>query len=584
MSSTVELEPPAPVDGLLEVGLTELEIETAMRCPPLLRGYCPWEADGAVFDAGRVRRVLRALGYLRHTKTTRWIGKPLRPDPWQTVWFLAPVFGWVYADTRLRVVGESYLEVPRKNGKTTLSTGLTVYLTGADGEPGAEVYSAAVDKTGAQRIVDDAKTMIQASAGVRSHMLCQASIVKHPASNSFFRALSKVAEAAHGLNVHAAIIDELHVHKTRDLVDAIVSGVGSRDQPLIIIITTADEGDDYTIYAEYRERTERQAQGVISDPGFYGVVFAAPEPDEVEAAGGDPVDYLFELETVRAANPGYGTALNPSIVDGEIEKAKSTPTYLPTYKRLRLNLRASSVATLISKRDWRQASAIQMHPRLAGEICYGGFDLSSTTDFTAAALVFPPADGDGDEGIFDVLVRVWIPEEAVERLEHQCQVPLRQWIRDGWLHTTEGNVVDYRPMRRWFTDADDRYGLEWIGYDRYNATETVNEMTDAGHLLEPVGQGYASMSAPLKLLERLVKTGRLRHAGNPVLAWMAYSLAVRVDETDNLRPIKPPRHKARRRIDGMSATLDALFGWQAYGRHARSVYDGEGLKTLAADE
>lgn len=568
---------PVPVEALLELGLTDEEVGQALETPPLIRGYCPQAAPDAVFRVDRARRVLTSLNLLRHTKTLRFEGKPLRPDPWQVAWFLAPVFGWVHERDETRVVRESLLEVPRKNGKTTLSTGLTVYLTGGDGEPGAEVYSAAVGKDGALRMVEDAKTMIRRSPQVRPHLLCQAQIVKHPLTGSFFRALSKVAEAAHGLNVHAAVIDELHVHKRRDLVDAIVTGVGSRTQPLIIAITTADEGDDHTIYAEWHERAEKQANGVTEDPSFYGVVFAAAEPDE--ATGVDPVDYLFELETIRAANPGYGTALNPDVVDSEIAKAKTTPSYLPTYKRLRLNLRASSVTTIISRADWRHPAAIQMHPSLEGRTCYGGLDLSSTTDLTAAALLFPPT-GDGETGTFDVVVRCWIPEDRVEVLEHQCQVPLRQWIRAGWLATTEGNVVDYRPVRAWFDDADERYGLEWIGYDRWNATETVTEMQEAGFVVEPIGQGYASMSAPLKWLQRVTGQHRLRHAGNPVLQWHALSLAVKVDETDNMRPVKPDRTKARRRIDGMSALLDAAFGWQNYGAEAGSVYDDSELKSL----
>jgi phage terminase large subunit-like protein len=554
---------PVPRDALLELGLTDEDIAGALERAPQVRGFCPEEHPEATFDVDRVRKAVAALRALRHTKTRRWAGAPLDPEPWQLVWIIAPVFGWVDAQG-LRIIRELYVEIPRKNGKTTISTGLAIVLLCADGEPGAEVYSAAVDRSGAARILDDAKTMVRKSPVLLQRVGAknlQAGLIRYPATNGIFRPLSKVAEAAHGLNVHGGVIDELHVHKNRDLVDAIVTGTGSRDQPLIIVITTADEGDEHSIYAEWHGRAEQQHNRVGREPAFYGVVWCAPDD-------ADP----FDIATIRSANPAYGTALNPDVVAAEVEKARTQPSFLPTYKRLRLNIRAKSTAGLITMSDWSALECVQMHPDLTGRECLGGFDLSSTTDFTAAGLLFPPEDPEDPTSMWDVLVHCWIPEDRVESLSRLCRVPLDQWRRMGHLTATEGDVVDYRPLKDWLVQAADTYQLAWVGYDRWNAGDTANELTDAGLLLEPVGQGYASLSSPTKQLDRLVRQHRIRHAGNPLLRWMADSLHVKRDDNDNVRPVKPDRERSNKRIDGMVTLIIGLFGWQHYGATAPSAY------------
>lgn len=557
---------PVPREALVELGLTEDDIAAALERRPSVVGGFPGDAAGAVFSVAAVDKVLQALRALRHTKTRRWMGKPLDPDPWQIVWIIAPVFGWLYADDHqdvelagTRVVREAYVEIPRKNGKTSIATGLLIVLLCADGEPGAEVYSAAVDKTGANRIIDDAKTMIRSSPGLLKRVGAknlQSGLIKYPRNGGVMRALSKLAEAAHGLNVSGAVIDELHVHKSRDLLDTILTGTGARDQPLSIIITTADEGDEHSIYAEYHDRTEHIAGGVKSDPSHYGVIWRADEAD-------DP----FADATIAKANPGAGTTVTWDYLRGEAEKARTTPSYLPTYLRLHLNVRAKSTAGLLRMSDWNEQPAIQQVGlgQLEGRLAFGGLDLSSTTDFTAATLWFPNDPADDDAGGL-VLPAIWIPEERVDDLEHLCQVPLTRWIDDGWLHTTEGNVVDYSAVRRHMARWRDEHGfvIQQVGYDPWNATETVTELQDDGWDMVPVRQGYGSLSAPTKLLERRVAQHLVQHGGHPVLRWMADSLHVRRDENDNVRPVKPDRQESAKRIDGMVALIMALFCWQKY--------------------
>jgi phage terminase large subunit-like protein len=546
---------PAPRDALLELGLTDDEIDEALQSKPRYLGGCPWEATAAEFEVEAAERALKALRALKHTKTRRWQGVPLDPDPWQVVWIIAPVFGWKYRrdhhDLELagtRVVREVFIEIPRKNGKTTLSTGLMLVLLTADGEPGAEVYSAAVDRTGANRILDDAKTMAQVSPALRKRVKPKVGVLTYPKTNGIFRALSKVAEAAHGLNVSGAVIDELHVHRTRDLLDAIVTGTGARDQPLVFIITTADEGREHSIYAEYHDRTVNAAKRIVRDPSHYGVIWCAAETD-------DP----FAEETIRKANPGYGRTVTADYLRGQAEKARTTPSYLNTYLRLHLNIRKKSEAGLIRLKDWDHISSVQIldESELEDRPCWGGLDLSSTTDLTAAGLLFP-----NDAGWFDVLVQFWLPEDNLDRIEHATQVPLRHWQDLGWMRTTEGNVVDYRPVRTWLEDAARRFDLQQVGYDPWNATETINELTESGLTMVPVRQGYGSMSSPTKLLEKLALKHMLRHGGNPVLRWNADCLAVIRDHADNIKPVKPGRDRSKKRIDGMVTLINGLYCWQ----------------------
>lgn len=547
-----------PRDQLKACGMSDAQVDTALACPPR---FCTFpDTAGAVFDVDRVKRVLAVFARLRHTKTQKFGGQPLVPDPWQVAWVIAPTFGWV-DDQGLRLVRELYIEVPRKNGKSTIATGLALYLLSADREPGAEVYAAAVDRKQASRIIEDAKAMVRASPDLAARALPLAGVVKYPSTGGVMLALSRVAEAAHGLNVSGGIIDELHVHKNRDLVDAIRSGTGARSQPLVILITTADEGGAHTIYDEYRGRVENGHHGIAEFTQFAGLVWAAPD----EA---DP----FDEQVIRAANPSWGTALNPDVVAGEIETAQQNPASLAAYKRLRLNIRSKSAAGLFNMADW-QACAHESLPDLGGRECFGGFDLSSVSDFTAAALVFPPLyDGEPHW----VRYHCWLPEDQVDTIERVCKVPINQWVRDGYITLTEGNVVDYEPLKQWFVDARDRYQLRWVGFDPWNTGDLDQRLRSEGIRIEPVRQGLASLSQPTKRLDRLVRSGELGHLGDPCLSWQASCLTVRKDATDNIRPVKPDRDRESKRIDAMVSIITALFGVIRHGTK-RSVYEARAV-------
>lgn len=561
---SIDVELPVPREALLELGLTEEDIRKALDSPPAVLASQADQAEGARFDVDRVKKALKALAEFRHTKG-RWArdGRRLRLgeglDPWQVVWVIAPVFGWVAFDVELdcevRVVRTVWVEVPRKAGKSTLSSGLANVLLLADGETGAEVYAAAASKDQAGRVFEDAKTMCLTSANAKRKVQALAGVIKAPGTGGIFRALSKIAETAHGLNVHGAIVDEVHVHKKRDLIDAIETGTGAREQPLIIFITTADEATEGSIYDEKHTYTRNCANAIIEDPSHYGVVWAA-----------DPKDDPFAESTWRKANPGLGVTPTVSYLRKEAKKAKSTPTYFPTFCRLHLNLRMRDQARLVDMRQWDDAQGPCDLSLLRGRRAWGGFDLAAVSDISAWWLgVDSPKPGVE----LEMFWRFWLPEDAVDDLVKKTQVPIRQWIDDGWITITDGNVVDYTAIRDAALEDCKPLAMQRVSYDRMFAGQMVQEIDKELKRVEivPVAQTFYGSGPAVKELQRLLGSGaekrkpRMLHGPNPVARWMASVVEAKNDGQDNLRLVKPDRAKSGSRIDGMSAMVTGLDGY-----------------------
>jgi len=468
--------------------------------------------------------------------------------PFQLEHIISPIFGWKNPDGT-RITRTAWVEMPRKQGKSTLSSGLGLVLLVADGELGAEVYAAAGAKAQARIVHEPAKQMVRWSPALSGKLKVLADVITVPGTGGIFRVVSSIADLAHGLNPSGAVIDEVHVHKSRDLIDALETGTGAREQPLIVFITTADEGDEFSVYAEKHTYTMQVASGAVDDPTHYGVIWAAEEGD-------DP----FDEATWAKANPGLGLTVQIDYLRKEARKAKASPSYRPTFERLHLGLRRRSVAKFLELPRWDRAAGTWTEDDWKGRIAYGGLDLSSTTDLTAFALV---AHDDDDGWLADTLC--WLPEGSLERVEAQCHVPLSRWVKEGWLLLTEGDVVDYRRVRADIAKRVAQLGcrVAEIGYDPFAATETVQYLADEGHTPVPIRQTYLSLSPPTKALERLVlgstaKKPLYRHRGHPVLRWMADCVDVARDANDNMKPAKPDRWKSSKRIDGIAAHINAL--------------------------
>ncbi|MFJ1895917.1 terminase large subunit [Streptomyces sp. NPDC088115] len=543
---------PVPYGALLELGVTPEEIAAALDSRPLVVTVQASRAPGAFFDVPSARRALDAVQSFRHTKG-RWGSTRLKLDPWQVVWVIAPIFGWLAHDDELgravRVIRSAWIEVPRKNGKSTLSSGIGLVLLLADREIGAEVYAAAGSLPQAERVFDDAKRMALTSRAVRGRVEVLRGLIRVPRTGGVFRALSKIAETAHGLNVSGAIVDEVHVHKRRDLIDAIETGTGARDQPLVIFITTADEGVEGSIYDEKHTYTRRCADAVVSDPGHYGVIWAAEEGD-------DP----YAEATWRKANPGLGASPSLAYMRREANKARSTPSYFPTFCRLSLNRRMRSSSRWLPLTLWDENAGSVDEKRFRYRRAWGGVDLSAVSDLSAWVLVVESRKP-GVE--LEVISRFWLPEERIDELEAQLQVPLRQWADDGLLTLTEGDAIDYDAIEKQIIADCRRLDVQRISYDRMFAGQLVQrvESKTRGVDLVPIAQTYLGMSPGSKELERLLREGRLHHGGNPILRWHASVVEVYRDGNDNLRPVKPDRGKSSARIDGIAATVMALDGY-----------------------
>ncbi|MFC5993542.1 terminase large subunit [Pseudonocardia hispaniensis] len=550
-------------EGLIE--RTDWDLEPLIRTPePTPQRGRPGYVPGAWFDVAAVEHFLRFALLLRHTKA-RWAGAPIRLFDWQVRWEIGPALGWKHPDGR-RIITTLIIFIPRKNGKSTIASVISLYLWCADREPGAEVYAGAGDRQQAKIVYNDALTMAKNSPAIRKKAgrgLLR-SVMEYPGaagSLNVFRALSADGDRQHGLNVHGGAIDELHVHKSRWLVDAIETGTGSRDQPLIVIISTADKGEDGSIFNEKYELIENLAAGTVTEPTIYAVVFAA-DPDA------DP----FAPQTQRAANPGYGLTVSAAYLAKEANRAAATPAYLNEYLRLHLNIRTKADVRWITMADW-DASAQQRdtgipipvrYDELVGRACYAGLDLSSTTDLTALSLWFPPQDPDDPDEPHVWVPFFWLPEESVDKLARKTRIPFDRWAGDPrghcgpLLRVTEGNVVDYRAVRELVGRLHAQTPIKALGYDPWNAMETALQLADDGITVEPVRQGYGSLSGPTKAMERLILGRLVSHGGHPLLRWNIDCAAVRQDPAGNVKPVKPDTRKSTKRIDGWVSGLNAL--------------------------
>ncbi|HEY9370378.1 terminase large subunit [Streptomyces sp.] len=544
---------PVPYEALGELGMTDEEIQEAWESRPLVVANQVPEQPGSWFDIEAARRAVTAIESFKHTKG-RWGGNFLRLAPWQKLWVILPVFGYLWDDPELgrpvRVVRSCWIEVPRKNGKSTLSSGIGLTMLLADREVGAEVYAAAGSLEQAKRVFDDAKRMAQTSKAVKGRAEVLTSVIRVPRTGGVFRALSRIAETAHGLNVSAAVIDEVHVHKARDLIDAIETGTGARDQPLIVFITTADDAQEGSIYDEKHSYTRKVAENVVQDPAHYGVIWAAGETD-------DP----FDEKTWRRANPGLGTSPTLAYLRREANKAQATPSYYPTFLRLSLNIREKASTRWIDVRQWDQVAGMVDESKLKGRRAWGGLDLSAVSDLSAFVLAVESKQP-GVE--VELVSRFWLPSERLEDLQRHLQVPLAQWAREGFLHLTEGDAVDYDTIEKQVLKDCAFYDVQWLGYDRMFAGQLVQNVdrdTKRGVKVTPISQTFLGLSPACKEMDRLLLEKSFLHGGHPVLRWMAGCVETIADGNDNYRPTKPNRRKSQTRIDGIAATVMGLDGY-----------------------
>lgn len=516
---------------------------------------------GLTFDAAAAIKVLKFFSILKHSKG-EWAGQPITLEPWQQflIWCL---FGWKQADGTRRF-RTGYVEVARKNGKSTLGAGLGLYLLAADGEPGAEIYTAATKRDQARICHLESVRMVSASPMLKKRIKAYKDNLHIAGTASKYEPLGADSDTLDGLNVHGAIVDEIHAHKTRDTWDKLDTATGSRRQPLMFGITTAGF-DRATLCWQLNDYTQRVLDGFETDDGykddsFFGLIFTLDKDD----------DWQDETCWVKA-NPNLNISKKLNDLRRKCERAKVMPSAQNSFLRLELNVWTQSSTKWVPWDEWNQCGHAVDWAGLIGRRCYSGLDLSSTLDLTAHVLVFPP---DSEDGKYIVLCRFWIPEDNLHKRVHDDRVPYDAWLRAGWLMATPGNVVDYEWI---FADIDDDahdYDLIEMAFDRWGASRVQTVLQEMGLTLVEFGQGFASMSPPMKELERLIRTHQLEHGNNPILTWMADNLVASEDPAGN---IKPDKEKSRERIDGMVALIMALDRAMRNTGNGKSVYDDRGL-------
>ena len=517
-------------------------------------------AKDSHYDKAAADYAVNFIQCLSHTKG-QWAGKPFELIDWQEQ-IIRDIFG-ILKPNGYRQFNTAYIEIPKKQGKSELAAAVALLLLCGDGEERAEVYGCAADRNQAKIVFDVAVDMVRFSPALskRVKILESQKKITYLPTNSSYQVLSADVANKHGFNTHGVIFDELHTQPNRKLYDVMLQGSGdARMQPLYFLITTAGNDVNSICYEVHQKALDIQAGRKI-DPTFYSVIYGA----DVNEDWTDP-------KVWKKANPSLGITVGIDKVRAACESAKQNPGEENSFRQLRLNQWVKQSVRWMPMDKW-DACAFPVHADdLEGRVCYGGLDLSSTTDITAFVLVFPPEDEDDR---YAILPYFWIPEDCIDIRVRRDHVPYDLWERQGFLLTTEGNVVHYGFIEKFIEELGEVFNIREIAYDRWNASECVQHLTGEGFTMVPFGQGFSSMSNPTKDLMRLTLEQKLAHGGHPVLRWMMDNIYIRTDPAGN---IKPDKEKSTEKIDGAVATVMALDRAIRCGNGtAESVYDSRGL-------
>lgn len=527
-----------------------------------LKKYKPtkFKLKTSVYDKSAADYAVAFIENLCHTKGT-WAGKPFELIDWQEQ-IIRDLFGTLKPNG-YRQFNTAYIEIPKKQGKSELAAAVALLLTCGDGEERAEVYGCAADRQQAAIVFDVAADMVRMCPALskRVKILASQKRLIYTPTNSFYQVLSAEAYSKHGFNIHGVVFDELHTQPNRKLFDVMTKGSGdARMQPLYFLITTAGT-DTHSICYETHQKAKDIIEGRKIDPTFYPVIYGADESDDWT----DP-------KVWKKANPSLDITVGIDKVKAACDSAKQNPGEENAFRQLRLNQWVKQAVRWMPMDKWDKCAFSVDDDELEGRVCYGGLDLSSTTDITAFVLVFPPLDEDDK---YIILPYFWIPEDNLTLRVNRDHVPYDVWERQGYLQTTEGNVVHYGFIEKFIEKLGERFNIREIAFDRWGAVQMVQNLEGMGFTVVPFGQGFKDMSPPTKELMKLVLEQKIAHGGHPVLRWNMDNIYIRTDPAGN---IKADKEKSTEKIDGAVATIMALDRAIRCGNdHGASVYDDRGL-------
>lgn len=521
------------------------------------------------FDPAQAKRVIDFKHQLHHTKgewaDPRRHDTRLRLEPWQQFkdWVL---FGWRRPGGYRRFT-KAYIEVARKNGKTTdaAATANYCFLLDRPAEIGAEVYCIATKRDQAKIAWEEAERQLQSHPALKKRIRTyrQGCTVVIPGSASRMRPLGQDSDTEDGLNPHFVLVDEYHAHPDNSMLEVMTSGMAAREQPLAYIITTAGFDKNCACYQEEHTLAERVLSGVLKPvpESFFCLIYTLDEGD----------DWTDKSLWVKA-NPNLGVSVSWAYLEERVQEALHSPAKQNKVKTKNLNIWTQAQTRWITDEAWAACGAPVEEAALQGRECVVGVDLSASQDVTALAYCFLPASSGGP---YEFLYRFFIPEDTVAERERAEQVPYAQWIEQALVRTTPGNVIDYDCIEAQIAQDASRFRVLEVAYDPWKAQEIVNHLQDGGLQMVAIRQGPYGMAGPTDTFEKKVLAREVAHGGHPVMAWMVSCTEVKSDAHDNRVPVKPDRRKSAKRIDGVVASIMALSRAVALAEAAPASYENE---------
>jgi len=511
-----------------------------------------------MYDAKRAQHAIDFIRLLSHTKG-KWAGKPFVLLKWQRV-LIKKLFGTIDENGN-RIYRKCYVEVPKKNGKSELGAAIALYLLFMDEEMGAEIYSAAADREQASIVFNVAAQMVRNNNALskQCNIIDSRKRIVFYETGSFYQVLSADVKTKHGFNTHGIIFDELHAQPNRELWDVLTEGAGdAREQPLIFAITTAGY-DRNSICYELRDYALKVKNHIVKDKHFYSMIYSLDEKANWE-----------DEDNWRKVNPSLDHILDIDRLRDAYREAKEMPAKINLFRRLRLCQWTSQETRWMGLEKWDASIGEVNLDELKGKLCYGGLDLSSTMDISAFVLVFPI------DGIYKIVPLFFIPADNIEQRVKKDKVPYDRWIKQGFIITTPGDVIDYQFIEDTIDNYAKTYEIEEVAYDPWNATMLTQRLAEKGMVMIEVRQGFASLSAPTKQLEALILQKKIHHGDNPVLRWMFDNIMIKHDANEN---VKPDKEKSKEKIDGIIALIMAVSRAMV-NEDSRSVYEDRGIITI----
>lgn len=510
------------------------------------------------FDETSAARPIKFAGFIKHLKGAK-ADEFITFEPWQ-MFLISQVYGWKRQDGQ-RLRRSVYIEVPRKSGKSTLCSILSLYHLMADGESSAEVYSAATSRDQARIVFGDAQAMARSSEFLSAHLTVQRNAITYLKSNSKFEPLSADAGSLEGRSPSFSVVDELHVHKTPEVYDVLNVASGARQQPLLFSITTSGVNREAVCY-QVRDYALKILQGHVNDDTFFSMVYGIDDGDDWR----DPKIH-------KKANPNYNVSVQPDDLARLCKQAEESPSAETNFKTKRLNIWCNTDTAWISSYAWDKCTK-ERPPieHFKNKTCYVGLDLASVNDFACVALLFQ------ENGYLYPYIQSYLPMDTITSKSGAMGAKYSEWLQSGEIIATDGSVTDLTYIKEQVIAACETYNVKQIAFDPYGAHELVAELLDQGLPMVKFAQNILNMSDPAKEFEKSILSQRLCHGNDPVLSWMVSNCAVWSDVNDNIK-VKKDGGQANK-IDGVIALIMALGRMKVNSGLQPSPYETRGIRTL----